>query len=176
MSQPLTVFLNPGAGKGAEAERENLERAFHAVGAQIDLVIAGGPELERQMRERAKGNSAIIGAAGGDGTISTAANALAGSDSALLPIPLGTLNHFSNRYGIPTMQAAAEAWQRGQQHRVHIGEVNGRIFVNNASAGFYPHLVRHRERIEGLLPRVPAMCSTTIVRSVCRGASTPFHT
>ena len=156
MNDRLKVFLNPGAGKGAEAERENLERAFGVVGARIDLTVGAGPQLERQIRESANSDS-IIGAAGGDGTISTAANALVGTNAALLPIPLGTLNHFSNRYGIPTIEAAAEAWQRREQHRVHVGEVNGRIFVNNASAGFYPHLVRHRERIESLLPRMPAM-------------------
>ena len=31
---------------------------------------------------------------------------------------------------------------------VDAGEVNGRIFVNNASLGIYPHLVEERERVQ----------------------------
>jgi diacylglycerol kinase family enzyme len=34
----------------------------------------------------------------------------------------------------------------GVKARVDIGEVNGRIFLNNASVGFYPQIVREREQ------------------------------
>jgi diacylglycerol kinase family enzyme len=152
----LPIFLNPGAGRGAAAEADALRAAFIEAGAEpVIHILEGDPRIP--IREAVTAGAPVIGVAGGDGTISAAANAIAGSQSALLPIPLGTLNHFSIRYGIPTAEAAVLAWRRASVEAVHVGSVNDRIFVNNTSCGFYPHMVRHREKLERFLPRVPAM-------------------
>jgi len=151
------IFLNPGAGRGAETEREKLAGAFQAVGAAPDIRVVPGAQMEQEVKAAMNAGATLIGAAGGDGTISCAANALVDSAATLLPIPLGTLNHFALRYGIPTIEAAAHAWARAQTVAIHVGSVNQRIFVNNASAGFYPHMVWHRDRMERVLPRMPAM-------------------
>jgi len=47
----------------------------------------------------------------------------------------------------------------GQVTRVDVGEVNGRVFVNNSGVGFYPHFVRQREEQEkhGHVKRVAFM-------------------
>lgn len=151
------IFLNPHAGRGADAEQEALQRAFAEAGARVDVRALPGAQLGAAIHEAALRGAPLIGVAGGDGTISSAANALAGTQAVLLPIPLGTLNHFAGRHGIPTVEAAVHAWQRAEMTSVHVGLVNKRIFINNASCGFYPHVVRHRDRLERLLPRVPAM-------------------
>ena len=109
------------------------------------------------MRAAVEAGAPIIGAAGGDGTISSAANVLAGTETALLPIPLGTLNHFAMRYGVSSVAAAVHAWKRRSIKEIHVGAVGDLIFVNNASVGFYPHLIRHREKLERVLPRMAAM-------------------
>jgi diacylglycerol kinase family enzyme len=153
----LPIFLNPRAGRGAVAEQPALERAFTAVGARPIIRIVAGNELQDAVREAVAAGAAIIGAAGGDGTISSAATAIAGTQSALLPVPLGTLNHFAMRYGVSSVDASAHAWERKSIEQIHIGEVGNLIFVNNASVGFYPHLIRHREKLERVLPRMAAM-------------------
>src|SRR5688572_14980624 len=132
----LPIFLNPRAGRGAVAEQPALERAFTAVGANPIVRVLPGNELRNAMREAVAAGAPIIGAAGGDGTISSAASAIAGSQSALLPIPLGTLNHFAMRYGVSSIDAAAHAWERKSIQQIHVGEVGDLIFVNNASVGF----------------------------------------
>lgn len=157
METELPIFLNPGAGRGADAQRASLEEAFRSAGARPRIYVVPGRELQQAVRVAADGGATVIGAAGGDGTISSAANALAGTQTALLPIPLGTMNHFCMRYGLGTIEAAAHAWERGSIEPVHVGAVDGRIFVNNASVGFYPHMIRHRERLERVLPRKAAM-------------------
>lgn len=157
MDNEIHIFLNPGAGRGAAAERPVLEEAFSAAGAHPVIHVVPGPDLQTTMRRAVVDGARVIAAAGGDGTMSSAANAIVGTDTVLLPVPLGTLNHFSQRYGIGSLAAAVHAWQRASAKTIHVGTVNERIFLNNASCGFYPHLVRHRERMEQVLPRMVAM-------------------
>ncbi|MGQ0563380.1 MAG: diacylglycerol/lipid kinase family protein [Gemmatimonadota bacterium] len=157
MKGELPIFVNPGAGQHTGDPRTALERAFESAGARPSIHVLNRAEMQAAIREAIARGADIIGIAGGDGTISSAAHALVHSGAALLPIPLGTFNHFATRYGIPTIEAAVHAWQRATVQPVHVGSVNERTFVNNASCGFYPHIVRHRERLERVLPRVAAM-------------------
>lgn len=86
-------------------------------------------------------------AGGGDGTVSAVAAALAGSDILLGILPLGTLNHFAKDLGIPLgLDGAARVVLDGHTTRVDVGEVNGKVFLNNSSLGLYPRVLRERER------------------------------
>jgi diacylglycerol kinase family enzyme len=72
---------------------------------------------------------------------------LAGSNLRLGILPLGTLNHFARDLGLPLdLEAAVRVIAAGRVRFVDVGEVNGRVFVNNSSLGIYPHLVAERER------------------------------
>ena len=96
-------------------------------------------------------------AGGGDGTVNAVAGKLAGTDTALGVLPMGTLNHFAKDVGIPlNLHAAVRTLFTGQITKVDVGEVNDRVFVNNSGVGFYPHFVRQREEQEkhGHLKRV----------------------
>jgi diacylglycerol kinase family enzyme len=107
-------------------------------------------------------------AGGGDGTINTAASVILGRPVQLGVLPLGTLNHFAKDLGIPLeLDAAAEVVLNGRECRVDVGEVNGRIFINNSSLGLYPAIVRLRERHQasGLGKWVAALwASLTVMR------------
>ena len=62
---------------------------------------------------------------------------------------MGTLNHFAKDVDIPPdLEAAVDNLFTGKIRKVDVGEVNGRVFVNNSGIGFYPHFVRHREELE----------------------------
>jgi len=115
--------------------------------------VVGGAQLPEVVRGIAAARASFVGVAGGDGTISSAAAVVSGSDTALLPIPLGTRNHFATRYGVPSVEAAVLAWRRRDAHMVPVGFLNDVAFINNASCGFYPHVVRSRENLERALPR-----------------------
>jgi diacylglycerol kinase family enzyme len=115
-----------------------------------------GRGVQERVRALIDAHAPYIGVAGGDGTISSAVTAMTRQHAALLPIPLGTMNHFAQRYGVPTVEAAVHAWERRKSHEVPVGFMNDVAFINNASCGFYPHMVRRRDRIERALPRVAA--------------------
>ncbi len=87
----------------------------------------------------------VIG--GGDGTVQAAASVLAASDLPLGILPLGTLNHFARDLGLPLdLEAALRVVAAGRIRLVDVGEVNGRVFINNSSLNIYPQLVAEHER------------------------------
>ena len=92
----------------------------------------------------------IIVAGGGDGTINAVASAIVGNSAIKLGIlPIGTFNHFARDLGLPIdIEKAVEIIVAGQVKSVDVGEVNGRIFVNNSSLGLYPAMVRLREGLQ----------------------------
>lgn len=129
---------------GAEAR---IREAFEGTGVEPEIRLLAPAELERHCAELVEGGgAAALVAAGGDGTVGTAAAAVAGTDVALGVLPMGTLNHFARDAGIPLdLKAAAAAIAAGRTRRVDAAEVNGRLFVNNSAVGLYPVLVRERE-------------------------------
>ena len=92
------------------------------------------------------GIEAII-AAGGDGTVSSVAAAVADTGIPLGVLPLGTRNNFARDLGLPrSLEGAIRVAAAGHVRRVDAGEVNGHVFVNNSSVGLYPDVVRERNR------------------------------
>lgn len=121
--------------------------AFAAAGLSVDPILVSGDALEAAVRRALDSGPDIVVAGGGDGTISTVAERLAGTGTALGILPLGTLNHFAKDLGIPLDLAdAVRTIVAGRQVQVDMGEVNGRLFLNNASLGIYPALVSEREQ------------------------------
>ena len=70
------------------------------------------------------------------GTVNAVAGKLVGTDTALGVLPMGTLNHFAKDVGIPlNLEAAVYNLFTGKVRKVDVGEVNGRVFVNNSGIG-----------------------------------------
>jgi diacylglycerol kinase family enzyme len=79
---------------------------------------------------------------------------MAGSGVHFGVLPLGTLNHFAKDLGIPLdLDEAVRNLAGGVPRKVDVGEVNGRIFLNNSSLGLYPDIVRDREKQQRRLGR-----------------------
>ncbi len=148
----MKVLLNAGSGTGSdESVRQRIADSFAANGLTAELILARGSDLTELARQAARGNSQVIVAGGGDGTINAVASELAGTDKTLGVLPLGTLNHFAKDLGIPLeLDAAVQVLRDGQTVNVDVGEVNGRVFVNNSGLGLYPSIVNQRERHQRL--------------------------
>jgi len=149
MRRSAVVILNAASGPGSNDATlaDRIAALFEAAGADASVVLAhGGAELSTRIDEAIARRPDVIVAGGGDGTVSSVAAALADGTIALGVLPLGTLNHFAKDLGLPLeLDAAVERVARGAIERVDIGEVNGRVFINNSSLGLYPAIVRDRE-------------------------------
>ena len=89
---------------------------------------------ETLLRDGPAADRIVIGA--GDGTISNALPELLQLDKPLAVLPLGTANDFARSLGLPQDNlAAARVALHGRTHRIDVGLVNGRPFLNVASVG-----------------------------------------
>lgn len=151
----VRAILNRGGGSAQEDHEARLRAKFEEAGVRAEVRTVDGDRLTEEFREAGEDEAldAVV-AGGGDGTVSAAAGALAETDKPLGVLPLGTLNHLARDAGIPTdLDAAVATIAGGHVRRIDVGEVNGRIFVNNSAIGLYPHMVRRRDEEQQRLGR-----------------------
>jgi diacylglycerol kinase family enzyme len=145
---PALAVLNARSGTGSDAARADEVRSLCAeAGLEAEVVLAHDAEaiFAAVQRAREAGVGLVI-AGGGDGTQSAVASKLAGTRIVQGVLPLGTLNHFAKDLGIPLkLEDAVRTLVAGRVLDVDVGEVNGRVFINNSSLGLYPEIVRERE-------------------------------
>lgn len=143
------VLVNAGAGQGCPEDLgPQLQEKFRQRGLQADVrLIKEGSELPTEARRAVQAGAAMVVAAGGDGTVSAVASQLAGTQTVLGVLPMGTLNHFAKDLNLPLdVDQAIDVVAGGHVAQVDVGEVNGRVFINNSSIGIYPDIVLDRER------------------------------
>ncbi len=164
------MVLNDSSGSGdCAAAARQLEKIFAEAGREARITVAKGGSAFRAAAEDAiRSGCASLVAGGGDGSINTAASVVVGREIPLGVLPMGTLNHFAKDLGIPLdLEEAANVVLNGAVCRVDVGEVNGRVFLNNSSLGVYPAIVRLRERHQasGLGKWIAALwASLTVLR------------
>jgi len=144
------AFILNGKSVHLQAALAHIARVSAEFGAEPQVVVTkrGDDVSSLAAHARAESHQPIV-AGGGDGTVNAVAGSLAGTDGVLGVLPMGTLNHFAKDAGIPLdLEAAVRNLFTGQVTKVDVGEVNGRVFVNNSGVGFYPHFVRQREEQE----------------------------
>jgi diacylglycerol kinase family enzyme len=155
-----TCILN-GKSVHLQAAMRHIPRISAEFGAETQVVVTKrGDDISSLAAHALAEQRQPVVAGGGDGTVNAIAGELAGINAILGVLPMGTLNHFAKDVGIPlNLEAAIYNLFTGKIRKVDVGEVNGRVFVNNSGIGFYPHFVRQREQLErlGHVKRVAAL-------------------
>jgi len=159
MKRALLLF-NPEATSVSRSVRDVIA---HALSSELKLEIA---ETKRRHHAThiARGASHegfdIIVCLGGDGTLNEVANGMAGSQTALVPLPGGGTNVFARTMGLPndpieaTSIVLARIVEGTEPRRITLGRVNERIFLCNVGIGFDAAVVQAVERRMRLRRRV----------------------
>lgn len=93
-------------------------------------------------RQCAKEGYDLVVAAGGDGTINSVVNGLAGSQTALGIIPLGTINLLAMELKIPgDIESACRIIGHGRMKTIDLGKVNDRFFISLCGIGFDAYVI-----------------------------------
>jgi len=93
----------------------------------------------------------VVAVLGGDGTQNEVANGLAGTQTALAPLPGGSTNVFARTIGLPNDPIEAtgvllDALAKDSIRRIGLGSVNDRYFLFHTGVGFDAAVVRQVER------------------------------
>lgn len=140
----IPAFVNRAAGSAARAwDALRSDRRFRV----RDLEPA---HIADAVRAEAHRGTPRLLVCGGDGTLSAALGAAAGTPLEIAVLPGGTLNHFARDFGLPTddLASALDIAVGGTGHPVDLGYVNGHPILNTSSVGVYVNFVRRRERLE----------------------------
>jgi diacylglycerol kinase family enzyme len=146
----VSVIINERSGPAARPEAgPEIQSLFEKHNMRVRLERVRDPgDLAARARQAASRHDLLV-AAGGDGTVSVVATVAVSTGTRLGVLPMGTLNHFAKDVGLPLeLEEAVKAIVAGRVHHLDVGEVNGRIFVNNSSVGLYPRMVWEREAEE----------------------------
>lgn len=165
----LIVNVKARAGEDALAlAQSSLERAGVALAA-VHAVDADELRGRIEAELAAGADRVIVG--GGDGSLSAAAGALAGTGAALGILPLGTANDFARGLRIPDdLAAAARVIVADRLRRVDVGWAGTRAFLNAASVGASSELTRRLD--DGLKRRAGTLAYP--VAGAAAAAQPPF--
>ena len=136
------LLINPRSGRRRPSAQE-LQEAAEAAGVRTHVLQRDddAAELARAAEED------VVGVAGGDGSLGLVAAVAIERDRAFVCIPFGTRNHFARDVRLDRDAfSALDAFTRGVERRIDVGDVDGRVFLNNVSIGLYARLVHRRER------------------------------
>lgn len=128
-----TLIFNPRAGQLNIGPRMSpVADYWKQQGWEIDIVPTEAPGHATELaRQAAEAGVTLVLAAGGDGTLSQVANGLAGTETILAPLPVGTANALARELRLPRPQlldpkvplVASEALLAGRVHRIDLHHV-----------------------------------------------------
>lgn len=143
---------------------------FAEAGHELHCHLVSGDEVLAAIEQAAAASDiqAII-AAGGDGTISSAAAIAHRTGKVLGVLPAGTMNLFARALGVPAdIRQALHAVARGTVGKVDLATANGQPFVHQFGVGIHARLVRirsnmvYRSRIGKMLASLRAIAAAAI--------------
>ncbi|SEN39360.1 lipid kinase, YegS/Rv2252/BmrU family [Loktanella fryxellensis] len=150
MTKPaICVIMNPASGKKKDDPETQALIARMRGDDRIALRLVDHPrQLTRMVETAVSDGFATIVAAGGDGTIAGVTSVLVDHDVTLGVLPMGTFNFVARGLGIPEdADSALDVVLAGHTAPVNLGDVNGKIFLNNASLGAYATILDVREGV-----------------------------
>jgi diacylglycerol kinase family enzyme len=127
------------------------------------LTLEVGSDLRSLAEAAVDAGADAIGMAGGDGSQAIVASVAADRDIPMVVVPAGTRNHLALDLGLDRhdVVGALDAFGEAVERRIDLGDVNGRVFVNNVSLGLYAEIVRspayRAAKAETALSALPSM-------------------
>jgi diacylglycerol kinase family enzyme len=139
-AQPLrqpVLFVNPRSG-GGRAARSGLAAGARERGIEV-IELRPGDDLAALARAAVDDGADALGVAGGDGSLALVAAVALAVGLPFVCVPAGTRNHFALDLGVDRgdLVGALDAFTGGVERRIDVGDVNGRLFLNNVSLGIY---------------------------------------
>lgn len=165
--QPVLI-MNPKSGDG-RAIKAGIDHLARDQGIKV-IVTKKTDSIEGLARAEAKNGADVLGVSGGDGTLGAVAKVALEFNLPLVVLPGGTRCHFARDLGLdPEQIVDSLASFHGVERHIDVGDINGRIFLNNASFGLYADIVdepNYREH--------KVATSRTVLQELLDGTRPPY--
>ncbi len=144
MTSEITLFVNPTAGRGRGAHAaQPAARALREAGFAVRSVVGSdAADALARAREAVEGGTGALVAVGGDGMVSLALRAVAGTTTPLGVVAVGTGNDFARATGLPVRRPGAageriaDALLNGRTRALDLGRAGDRWFATVLASGF----------------------------------------
>ena len=143
----LFFIVNPGSGNHTTNWKQEIEQHYQNSNYAIFIYELTKDCVLQQIKDEIKKfDPATVVAAGGDGTVKLAAEAILGQSINLAILPAGSANGMARELDIPLEPAKALAIiTEGKKRSIHLMKVNGELCIHLADAGFNASLVKKFE-------------------------------
>ncbi len=143
----LFFIVNPGSGNSAINWKDEIENYYLNSNYAIFIYeLTKDCNLDKIKAEIEKFDPATVIAAGGDGTVKLAAEAILGKNICLAILPAGSANGMAKELNIPLEPAKALAVvTEGKPQSIHLLKVNGELCIHLSDSGFNAFLVKKFE-------------------------------
>lgn len=156
MAEEILFIVNPISGTGKQKHLNAiLEKTldFNAFNPTILYTLHAGHATE--LSREADGKYRYVIAVGGDGTVNEVAKGLAGSDTTMGIIPVGSGNGLARHLNIPMkMDEAVKVINKRLTERIDTVKINNELSVNVSGTGFDAH-VAHKFAKNGKRGSIP---------------------
>lgn len=140
MNPCCTILMNSKAGRFRLVPRvEDMRSMLQHLNLDMEVVATTSEaHMVRTLRELVARKTPRIAIAGGDGTVHTAVQMLAGTDSALGIIPQGTANNVATALRLPhDLPSALRTLQDGEVTAIDLGYTCKQFFIESAGVGLF---------------------------------------
>ena len=149
------MVVNPSASSVTARARVVIQKALSADHEVTVAETSRRGHAARLAQGAAAAGTDLVVVLGGDGTLNEAANGLAGTATAVAPLPGGSTNVFARTLGLPDDPVEAtgvllDALGRDAIRRVGLGSVNRRYFLFHCGLGFDAAVVAQVEKRSSL--------------------------
>ncbi len=144
----LAVIVNDASGS-SDGSAESIIAALPDA-----RILRWDPETD--LEALIDGDPIALGVAGGDGTVAAVAAVAHRRGLPLAVFPAGTLNHFAKALALKKDKDTVRAVVAGTAGGVDVATIEGKAFLNTASIGGYPEMVRRRDRMSHRVGKWPA--------------------
>lgn len=130
------LILNGNSRNGANADIQEGLQLLESAGMRIIQKNSGSPRETAQLIQNHRHQIELVILGGGDGTISSAAEALYKHQLPFAILPLGTANDLARSLGIPNnLPDAFQTILNNCRSKINLGVLNGHYFLNAAHIG-----------------------------------------
>jgi diacylglycerol kinase (ATP) len=153
LMQHISVYLNHKASNGSHDWQGKINNALFR--SQIDYPISTNiEELHQNLERDVFNNVDAVLSVGGDGTVHSIIQKLAGTNVGLLVVPGGTANDFAQVMGSSSnIKKIAQTIRYDTRKRIDLININGTFMATNGGLGFAAEVANEINEIRNSFPQ-----------------------